>query len=262
MSAQPTPAANDPGQQDADAAFYRDALHGLITVGTSLARLLPQQAAAPASPPATGPQPAPAPDAAPAIAAAIAFDRISRAVRRCIALARSLAHPVPPPPDPARQRAAARKQVIREVEDRIGRACNPGSDAADALTAELHDRLDEPDLDDDLTARPVAEVIAEICRDLGLAAPPGTQPWRRRTPADIADLCARAAAPSRAHPPGPAPNPGAGPALSPAGPRAAPARTPAPHAATHPLQAEAAGAFNALPRHAAHVWDQWPPPPA
>jgi hypothetical protein len=57
------------------------------------------------------------------------------------------------------------------------------------------DRLDGPDLDGFDLDRPVADLIADICRDLGLAAAPGTHPWKRRTPDDIAILCARAAAP-------------------------------------------------------------------
>lgn len=46
------------------------------------------------------------------------------------------------------------------------------------------DRLDAPDLEDDITTRPVAD-ITEICRDLGRDALPGTHPWTRRTPNDI-----------------------------------------------------------------------------
>ena len=37
-------------------------------------------------------------------------------------------------------------------------------------------------------------IIADICRDLGLGAMPGTHPWMRRRPADVAALFARAAA--------------------------------------------------------------------
>jgi hypothetical protein len=223
MSAQPSPAnfptepgqhapAQDtPAQDAADAHYYRHALHDLIDMGTDLARLLHQQATAQAAQQTTAqaapqhpaPQPAPdahTPDALVSIAAA--FDRIARAVRRSIALARSLADPIPTARDPAQHRAAARKRILREVEDTIQRTA-PGSDAADlddasadALTAELHDRLDAPDLDDDISHRPVADIITEICRDLGLAALSGAHPWKRRTPNDLEQLRARAAAPS------------------------------------------------------------------
>ena len=107
------------------------------------------------------------------------------------------------------------------MEDAIDRAAhlNRRPIDADALRAELHERLDAPELadalDDDIAARPVTEIITEICRDLGLGLDdmPGTCPARRRTPADIATLDARAAhaspsttlRPVRKPPPRPAP---------------------------------------------------------
>ena len=196
-----------------------------------------QPSAQPPSSPATpAPVPAHQTPAHPApadlITIATAFDRIALAVRRCIALARLLDAPVQPAKDPAHQRATARRRILRAVEDAISRnlsaaecgagdpgldntgfddsglddgspddtgANSPPSDAstAEALTAELHERLDGPDLDSDITSRPIADIVAELCRDLGIAPPAGPHPWKRRTPADIAALCARAAAPSR-----------------------------------------------------------------
>jgi hypothetical protein len=239
MSAQPLHAAlhDDPGQQAADAHGYGKVLNDLITMGTDLARLLHEQATAQAqaAQEAATPQPAPAPapgatipdapvPSAPVpnapvpdtlVSIAAAFDRAARAVRRGILLARSLAYPVPPAPDPGQHRAAARKRILREVEDTIQR---PGADGRggpappvglqDSLRAELRDRLDGPDLDDDITGRPVADIITEICRDLGLDAHPGTRPFQRRTPDDIRQLCARAAQPSAARAPGAGPQPG------------------------------------------------------
>ena len=198
-----------PGPQAADTHApdphgYRDTLHTLIGFGTNVARLLHDQAVqqaaapAPANNPAQPPpnrQPAPPPN--PLIAIAAAFDGASRNVRRCIALARSLDRPAP---NPSPTRTAARKRILRAVEDAIHRATDgPSTDSradADVLRAErqaeLLDRLDSPDLDEDLTHRPIPDIIADLCRDLGLAAQPG-QPWPRRTPADIALLRARAA---------------------------------------------------------------------
>jgi len=234
MSTHATQAAHpdDPGQQAADAGFYRAALHDFITIGTSLAHHLHQQVTAQPQPapqapdaqPAPAPQPALAPDAA-----VIAFDRLARAVRRSIALARRLNDPVAPAKDPAAHRAAARKRILREVEDAIGRTSQDDRDAGDAesLTAELHDRLDGPDLDDDLASRPVADIITELCRDLGLAAMPGTTPWKRRTPADIAALRARAAAPTGAPQPSAAP-PSAALSARPGTPQRAPTLLPHP----------------------------------
>jgi len=180
-------------------------------MGTDLARALHRQALiqAEAAQAALPPQPTPhvpyEPPATALVTLTTAFDRIARAVRRCVALAQHLARPPAPARDPAQHRAAARKQVIRAVEDTIHRAANEG-DRAESLTIELRERLDTPDLDWDLATRPIPDIIAELCRDLGLATPPGgARPWPRRTPADIHDLCTRAAAPS--HQPG-APRPG------------------------------------------------------
>ncbi len=226
MSAQPLHAAphDTPGQQAADAHDYGKVLNDLITMGTDLARLLHEQATAQAqaAQEAAAPQPAPAPAPGATVAGApvpdtlvsiaAAFDRAARAVRRGVMLARSLAHPVQPAPDASQHRAAARKRILREVEDVIQRpgadgrgGPAPHADLQDSLRAELRDRMDAPDLDDDITSRPVADIITEICRDLGLDALPGTHPWTRRTPDDIRQLCARAAAPSAARQPGAAP---------------------------------------------------------
>jgi len=233
---------DDPGQHAADTRGHGGALDSLISMGTSIARLLHDQAhahaaqqAAALAPKATdgqpasqataaqpAPAPAPAPAKAPAPAASLqdlaaAFDSISRTVRRCIMLAQSLDTPKPPrtpAPDRTAARTAARKRILRAVEDTLGRQDYDDSyrvcDPTEALHAELLDRMDAPDLDRDIESRPIDDIIKDILRDLGLAALPGTRPWKRRTPADIAELNARAAAPSR--PAGSTPRePGAGP---------------------------------------------------
>jgi hypothetical protein len=194
--------STDPNQPDRQQAvstgFYLQVLHELINMGTDLARAVHQQATA-----------EPVADAAPTSAAApdptIAFDRIARTIRRTIALARHVAEPLPEraASHDAQKRIAARKQIIRAVEEAIeskAQGTAPGmaymdDEEADGLRAELMDRLDGPDLDGFDLDRPVADIIADICRDLGLAAAPGTHPWKRRTPDDVAILCARAAAP-------------------------------------------------------------------
>jgi hypothetical protein len=303
MSAQPAPAnlhiepgpqapgQHAPNQYAADAQYYRQALHELIDMGTGLARLLHQQATtqAHAAPQDPGSQPAPVPAPDPLISIAAAFDRIARAVRRSIALARSLADPVPPARDPAQHRAAARKRILRDVEDAIQRTApgsghaasdhaapdGSGADDADAdeagdeaLLAELHDRLDAPDLDDDISSRPVAEIITEICRDLGLAALPGAHPWKRRTPADLEQLCARAAAPSGTCPSGAGPLVPATPQRAPTnpvppGPAATPCATGPSHAGSGPPDdpADTPAGIATIPRHPTHLHGQWRPPP-
>ena len=175
-----------PDRAAADTAYYRHVLHQLIDMGLDLAQQLHQQA--------TTPTPDAPPDHSHAPDPTVAFDRIARAVRRTVALARSLA--VPPSadaatPGTAAHRLLARSRVIREVEDAIQRARDDRD--AGPLHAELRERLDDPDLDDEIAVRPVGDIIADICRDLGIAAPPDIAPWKRRTPADIVDLRALAA---------------------------------------------------------------------
>lgn len=245
MSAYPIPAnPNDaPGQQAEDAQFYREAMHDLISIGTSLAHHLHQQVTTHPQPtqqtPDAPPAPAPTPQAAPAPeAAAIAFERISRAVRRCVALARSLTQPPPPASNPAQHHTAVHKHATRAARDATHHT-GSGIEHADdeSLTAGLHDHLDAPDLDDDLSGRPINEIIAAICRDLGLATLPGGHAWRP-TRDDIAQLRARAAAPNPAHTPGAGPNGPGGKAAQPSPTNPAPA-SPAPSGHTPPNAAPA-----------------------
>ena len=254
MSTHPIQAAlpNDPGHQAANTHAHRQVLNDLIDIGADLARLLHSQAKAQAAikPPGTAPA---APETL--IAITTAFDRIARAVRRSITLARILTQPLPPAKDPAAPRTAARKRIIREVEDAIGRTTDTPDPAG--LTAELYDRLDTPDLDDDLATRPTADIITEICRDLGLAALPGTQPWRRRTPADLQDLAARAAAPS-------GPRPGAAPPIkrpTPTKPAATPYAAPPQTPADHDPPDHAAEVIAKTLRQPTYIRARWHPPP-
>ena len=123
--------------------------------------------------------------------ATVAFDRIARAVRRTVHLARHLRER----PDAA---TAARRRTIREVEDTINR--RPPGEEPERLHAELRERLDSPELENEFATRPTADIIADILRDLGLAAIPGhPNPWTRRTPADIRALNARATRAPRHH---------------------------------------------------------------
>ena len=302
MSAHPTQSErDDPGHQapyaqtpDAQATStlrHHQVLDGLVNMGADFARLLHSQALLQAQPapqagqPAdTHPTPAPAAPSAPAtlVSLAAAFGIISRSVRRCIMLAQVLATPKPPTADPARHRTAARKRIIREVEDAIHRQANEGA-SAERLTAELRERLDAPDLEDDISSRPVADIIKELCRDLGLFSAPNDPQWKRRTPASIEQLCARAAQPSRPRQPGARPQDAepqdAGPSAaqpSPAGPP--PDLKPNGHLTANPQPADPPRApgnlqiGHRLPRHwpddpaapqpHARNGDRWRPPPS
>ncbi len=217
-----SPALSEPAdhatQRDEDAQYYREILHELIEIGADLARTLHRQATAQ---PGAAPDPEKASQPTPASDPSIAFDRIARSIRRTIALARTITDPAQPRPaaHAAERRRFARKQIIRSVEDAIQRDAH-GSEA-EALHAELYERLETMDLDDDLDNLPIAEIIAAIRRDLGIAAHlPGTHPWTRRRPADVRALCARAAGPRTTQPrPGyprpPAPPPRARPGTGP-----------------------------------------------
>ena len=101
-----------------------------------------------------------------------AFERIARAVRRSVALSRRLEQGWPPPRGADTSRAMLIRQVARGVAEVI-RAHTHGRDeeAAERLFADLADRLDDPEFERLLTDQPVAEVIALLCREMGLPAP-------------------------------------------------------------------------------------------
>ncbi len=135
-------------------------------------------------------------------------------------LARAL--DAPPRPRPANDEAptpiAARRRIVRAVEDAIQAAAD--NDRAEALRREAQDRLDAPDLDEDILSRPVNDIIAAICADLGLPpAPPGL-PQRRPSPVDAARPARNPPAPNP-----PAPNPSAPPESLASTPAPTPAKT-------------------------------------
>jgi hypothetical protein len=172
-----------------DTPYYRKLLHELLDIGANVARAVDAQAKAQI---AAAEQPGDAPAAPHDLT--IPFDRIARAMRRTINLARRLGDPLPAPATtPVQHRIVARRRILREVEDAIQRKA--ANAEAESLHAELLDRMDGPELEDEIDHRPVTEIIADICRDLGLERLPGAHPWKRRTPADIVELCARAAMP-------------------------------------------------------------------
>jgi hypothetical protein len=180
---------------ESNTAYCERVLLELIAIGTDIARMVHQDAELQSEYCRTvksiGPTPPPTPEPT------AAFDRIARAIRRTVTLLHKLPELARKANEPAKaahkhpDRVAARKRIIRDVEDTIQRTKK--DDEAEHLHAELHDRLDSPDLDDDIDHRPVDQIIADICRDLGIAHSAGTHPWKRRTPADILALAARAA---------------------------------------------------------------------
>ncbi len=132
-------------------------LHGLIVVGADLAQVVQEQARHPVAP-------------EPIAELAEAFERIARAVRRTVALARTLDEPVKAravrAPGPGH--AAARARIRREVEEVI----ELGVEASEAeeLREQLRDRMERPEFEDELGSRPIEEIIAGLFQDLRLAA--------------------------------------------------------------------------------------------
>jgi hypothetical protein len=92
---------------------------------------------------------------------------------------------------PSTDRAAARRRIIRDVEDAIQSKAPTGEQ--EKLNAELVERLERPEFDDQLANRSIAEIVTEICRDLGISGRNAPHAGKRRTPLDIAILNARAA---------------------------------------------------------------------
>ncbi len=115
-----------------------------------------------------------------------AFSTLARTIRRTVMLHEKLGEPK----KPRRNSVAARKKIIRDVEDAIEHKAPP--DEQEALHAELLERLDRPDLEEEIAERPIADIVTDITRDLGLAGLYDGHPWKRRIPHDIAILNARA----------------------------------------------------------------------
>ena len=134
-----------------------------------------------------------APDAPdlPDAEAAVIYEKLTRSMRLGILLADKLAEPIPEPKqlDPA-ARTAARKRIIRDVEDVINeRAGTP--ERVENLERELLERLDAPDMELELATRTAEAIAADLCRDFGLRA----SNWKRRIPPEIDLLAEFAAAP-------------------------------------------------------------------
>jgi hypothetical protein len=166
---------------------HRAILDDLIDLGADFARDIRAQART-------------QPDAIPELATA--FDQVTRGVRRAILLAQNLDTPRR---QAAVNRTLTRKKIIRRVEDDIGGVAD-SPEHAETLREALRERMDEPDLDDDIANRPVGEILDEIIRDLGMADDCGMNLWLPRGPAELAalrELAAKPTPPEKPAPPGP-----------------------------------------------------------
>jgi hypothetical protein len=163
---QPTsePASADPSPDRAERRLR--ILQELAEIGMDLARAVQRRALA-AEDPAVVANPA------------LSFSRIARAVRQTVALEAKLdqdrqavmAERAERRARDARLQAHKHKARIRDLVERAIDAEASG-DAAEDLLCDLNERLEDAD---DLAAfadRPVAEIVAHICRELGLNPPP------------------------------------------------------------------------------------------
>jgi len=177
----PQPPEPPEQQRERERACHREALHDLVILGINTAKALERRAIASANEGTNA-----------VIDAAIAFERIARAIRRTIALARHIATNPPKTRTQTVERTQAREKIIRGVEDAIEARRAPTTETA-TLYNELNERLDDAAFERDLRTRPLDDIIEELARDLGVASQSRAWVWKRRTPVDIATFRARAA---------------------------------------------------------------------
>jgi len=112
-------------------------------------------------------------------AVARAYARVSRAVRLTVMLQSKLIGQLQQPKTLADTIASAMDAELRSLEQagktrlvgivaRVARAEHDEPDAVERLVAEAAERLDRDDLYGDVLTRPISEIVADICRDLGL----------------------------------------------------------------------------------------------
>ena len=179
-----------PATEDADK--YRLALDELMDMAMDVARLVHGEAKTLADAPPTEDTGDATARAKLVAVIAAAFDRAARTVRRTANLARHIDDPIKPSGEPGPDHTAARRDIIRAVEDTIQEKAS--GERAEALRAELFERMDCLDIDEEIDRQTrLLDVINMIRKDLGLPKLAGIHDYKRRTPEDVAELCARAA---------------------------------------------------------------------
>ncbi len=196
-------------QRDEDAQYYRQVLHKLIAMGTDLAEAVHRQAfaepaAAPQSAPHSQPEDEPAAPS-PSPKQAITFDRLARTVRRTIALARKLSEPARDAPGPKLRLNKCpheRRTNCAETDAPNAEPWAEPCERPEGPDCDADEDLDD-DLDDDLDEQSLADLIASLCHDTGLATltdaelrqhptPPKAQGSAHEgVPSEMCDRCAR-----------------------------------------------------------------------
>ncbi|CAN7213580.1 hypothetical protein LJR219_000685 [Phenylobacterium sp. LjRoot219] len=115
---------------------------------------------------------------------ALAYARVSRAVRLTVALQGRVVKELQALDEEAvrrrvrceaeagrerREAQAARKARVERIVERLIRAEAADEAEGERLADEAYERLEDDDIYGELTARPVSEIIARVCHDLGLA---------------------------------------------------------------------------------------------
>ena len=162
MSSAPTPCeASDPAA--ARTERHLALLAELAEIGMDLAREVRRQALDASD------------DAPPAADLALTFSRIARAVRQTVALEARLAEPRQPRHAERalsvsdRWRSARRKLQVGEIVGEIIESEAAGEFDADDLLTNLQERLEDAnDEEADFADRPIGELVARICADLGV----------------------------------------------------------------------------------------------
>lgn len=174
----------DPQPTDADAlpaddtGYIIGVLSGLLGLASKLVGMVHQRALA-------------EPEAL--VSGSFAFERIARCIRRLAMLLHRL--PAAPPPTAPPRRAPRQREAAtpREAERH---------ERLEKLEVEELEKLEMEELEEDEFAedigQPVAVIIADICREMGLGDEWRSHPWERCTPEDLAALCAYAARPDPA----------------------------------------------------------------
>ncbi len=96
-----------------------------------------------------------------------AFDRVSRSVRRTVALIQRMQSGWPSASAADNRQAMLRRQVAHGVAEVIRRESD--GEAAERLFDDLAERLEDPELAAEIGVLPEQDVVRRICRDLGLA---------------------------------------------------------------------------------------------
>ncbi len=229
-----TPALLDPAdrarQRDEDAQYYRQVLHKFIAMGTDLAEAVHRQAlaepaAAAQSAPQTQPEDEPAAPS-PSPSQAITFDCLARTVRRTIALARKLSEPAREAPSPKLHLKECPNERRTDRAETAALHAEPWAEPCER--PEGADCDADEDLDDDLDEQSLADLIASLRHDTGLATltdaelrqhptPPKAQGSAYEgVPSERCDRCARTSrastrAGSTDHPDSAPSRPGTGP---------------------------------------------------